>query len=477
MSNSELRLYLERYMFVGLCETWVESENILYLDKLKSWLSGYSCFVKGGMRVSKYGRCSGEIVLYVKNDVIANGCYKEVAKYCKFGIFLLFDNSFMNTERYILVCCAYVKPENSNIYKSLDEKNGVEILENTLLELKAEYDDPYVILMGDLNSRTGDLHDYVINDEVDFLPVEMYDSDKFSISRQAKDTVTNTFGYSLIDLCKHLSIHILNGRSENDSNGEFTFYANETCSTIDYALMSSELFKYEYNFSVKRLDKRCYDSDHLPLELSLNCFKDKIISEAPSGEACETTAYTRILWNDNYKQEYLDTLNTREVCFMFDEFNELLKNSDTEEALKKLECTLFHAAKSMTVENIGTKSKQKSGVPWWDAELTAIKQRKNRELRLFRKFRSDSYLQSYLKQKKMFKMSYRTKEQNYKKENGEVLANCKTNSREFWNKLKMLRTQGRRQNESTINPSEWFDHFEKLLNIPVEIYRSKSIYY
>ena len=48
----------------------------------------------------------------------------------------------------------------------------------------------------------------------------------------------------------------------------------------------------------------------------------------------------------------------------------------------------------------------------------------------------------------MFKMSNRTKEQNYKKENGEVLANCKTNSREFWNKLKMLRT---------------------LLNIPVEI--------
>ena len=100
----------------------------------------------------------------------------------------------------------------------------------------------------------------------------------------------------------------------------------------------------------------------------MNCFKDKIISEAPSGEVCETTAYTRILWNDNYKQEYLDTLNTREVCFMFDEFNELLKNSDIEEALKKLECALFYAAKSMTVESISTKSRQKSGVPWWDAE-------------------------------------------------------------------------------------------------------------
>ena len=48
---------------------------------------------------------------------------------------------------------------------------------------------------------------------------------------------------------------------------------------------------------VKLLDKRCYDSDHLPLELSLNCFKDKIISESPSGEVCETTAYTRILWH------------------------------------------------------------------------------------------------------------------------------------------------------------------------------------
>ena len=124
------------------------------------------------------------------------------------------------------------------------------------------------------------------------------------------------------------------------------------------------------------------------------------------------------MWNDNYKQEYLDTLNTREVCFMFDEFNELLKNSDTEEALKKLECTLFHAAKSMTVENIGTKSKQKSGVPWWDAELTAIKQRKNRELRLFRKFRSDSYLQSYLKQKKCSKCQTELKNKTIKRKMG-----------------------------------------------------------
>ena len=37
----------------------------------------------------------------------------------------------------------------------------------------------------------------------------MYDSDKFSLSRQAKDAVTNTFGNSLLDLCKHLNFHML----------------------------------------------------------------------------------------------------------------------------------------------------------------------------------------------------------------------------------------------------------------------------
>ena len=66
---------------------------------------------------------------------------------------------------------------------------------------------------GDLNARTGNANDYLIDDGVDFLPqMEWYDVSNFTIPRTSEDNIINNFGRSLLTLCQELDIHIVNGR-------------------------------------------------------------------------------------------------------------------------------------------------------------------------------------------------------------------------------------------------------------------------
>ena len=49
---------------------------------------------------------------------------------------------------------------------------------------------------------------------------------------------------TLIELCKTLGIHMLNGRIFNDKTGNFTSTANDGSSLVDYFIVSSNLFSY-----------------------------------------------------------------------------------------------------------------------------------------------------------------------------------------------------------------------------------------
>jgi hypothetical protein len=68
------------------------------------------------------------------------------------------------------------------------------------------------------------------------------DNDENSASRSSKDTVINTFGRSLLNLCYLLDCLILNGYCPGDNEGEFTFVSPNGSSVIDYFIMSEDLF-------------------------------------------------------------------------------------------------------------------------------------------------------------------------------------------------------------------------------------------
>ena len=70
-----------------------------------------------------------------------------------------------------------------------------------------------------------------------------------------------------------LDVHILNGRTTGDINGEITFTANEGCSIVDYNIASFDLFKHVERFSVENMDY----SLHFPLSCTL-LFKLAVVS-------------------------------------------------------------------------------------------------------------------------------------------------------------------------------------------------------
>ena len=337
------------------------------------------------------------------------------------------------------------------------------MLQDMLVDTRTKHD-CQIIIMGDMNSRTANLDDFIFNDNMKYIPVNFYKNSDFALLRNNADKETNNFGHSVLNMCKHLDIHIVNGRSKSDQNGEFTYYGNDSCSTIDYALMSSELFSYDYDFIVKPLDEKCYDSDHLPIQLTIKNFRAQdVVTSRKEGS---TKSYTKVCWNRNFRDEYLYHIRGRECMNMLNSACLSLDLNNIDKAVSDFESVLFKAAASMIAQNVGNNIKGRA-IPWWDSELSTLKQKRNKQLRIFRKHRLKCQLNLYLALKKEFKILYRKKEFNYRKKRRDLLVKHKRGSNEFWRAVKILSAGQRTQ--SYISSNEWFDHFSNLLNMEVKV--------
>ena len=70
--------------------------------------------------------------------------------------------------------------------------------------------------------------------------------------RQNFDNIVNDHGKQLLDLCKTCDLRILNGRSKGDTLGKFTFHSINGISTVDYIIVSHDLFTSVQGFAVKQ---------------------------------------------------------------------------------------------------------------------------------------------------------------------------------------------------------------------------------
>ncbi|CAC5420357.1 unnamed protein product [Mytilus coruscus] len=104
-----------------------------------------------------------------------------------------------------------------------------------------------IVLIGDLNARTGQRADYIVNDSdhinnfdgFDLLP-ENYITDS-EIKRNNQDTSVNTVGTKLLDMCLSSRLRLLNGRFLGDSLGYYTYMSSNGFSTVDYAVVIESL--------------------------------------------------------------------------------------------------------------------------------------------------------------------------------------------------------------------------------------------
>ena len=225
-----LHSYIRRFDIFGMCETWARNEH-----EFENFMTDYTHFDFVRKRSRFARRNSGGVTVLVKIFFVESGLIKRIYRHFEECVVLQFKGSLFDIGKDIIMVFAYVSPEHSPIY-SFNSNNGIDILSDKILELTSMYTDAAIFVAGDLNSRIKDLCDFIPNDCVNYIfsgNIE-FPSDSFDMSRTSKDTVCNNFGLSLIDLCCTFNIHIFNGRLFNDKNGEYTCFANNGASVVDY---------------------------------------------------------------------------------------------------------------------------------------------------------------------------------------------------------------------------------------------------
>ena len=118
----------------------------------------------------------------------------------------------------IMMGITYLSPENSTYSKKHSPDKTWEILRSEVGRYRKDYK---ISLIGDFNSRTGQLLDYVQNDDNRFVDLpDDYVIDHEVCKRTNQDDSVNDFGKTLIDLCRMCELRILNGRIFGDTGGE-----------------------------------------------------------------------------------------------------------------------------------------------------------------------------------------------------------------------------------------------------------------
>lgn len=166
--------------------------------------------------------------------------------------------------------------------------------------------------------------DYIVEDDPYYTFGEhtAYPADEFTMPRNNKDSdFSNTYGLSLMELCCTFNVHLLNGRLFNNKDGNFTCFANNGTSVVDYMIASTALFPKFSNVGVTSFDI----SDHLPIYCSLT------LGIRPSNEplneiqTTETHAWERYKWNleikDTFLKSFRENFRKFEDNFSIDEIS------------------------------------------------------------------------------------------------------------------------------------------------------------
>ncbi|VDH99461.1 Hypothetical predicted protein [Mytilus galloprovincialis] len=113
-----------------------------------------------------------------------------------------------------------------------------------------------ILLVGDLNARTGSEKDYIDGDSTSHVPLfdENYDVDCFTEERVSKDLITDSRGKNLLEFCIGNQLRILNGRMCGDSTDK------KNVNDATYSIHS--IYEKVCKVSLKKKKKRVKTCNH-----------------------------------------------------------------------------------------------------------------------------------------------------------------------------------------------------------------------
>ena len=169
-----------------------------------------------------------------------------------------------------------------------------------------------MLIVGDLNARVANKLDFIDNEDrihdnlLDILPTD-YIHDYY-LNRNSIDTIFNSQGQQLLDLCIASQLRILNGRFLGDALGNMTCFKPNGASTVDYALASVGLMKAVNYFQTLNPS---YLSDHVQIVVHLKCNLAGILE--PSNDLNSNKINSSYKWENISKEKMLIALEQNDV--------------------------------------------------------------------------------------------------------------------------------------------------------------------
>ncbi|CAG2257164.1 unnamed protein product [Mytilus edulis] len=284
-------------------------------------ISNYNTFSKIRKKKKKARRHSGGIIVYYKKE-IAKGITNINGTKSQNRLWLKLEKEFFGFKEDLYLCALYIPPINSNYFE-----NDYSFLENEISTFARQ---GKILLMGDMNARTGKCPDFITGDSCQInnfdaknLIPNYYEVDT-EISRNNQDNVTNVQGKSLLELCIASRLRILNGRFIGDSLGYYTYMSINGYSAVDYALISESLLSSVKYF---KTDDFTYLSDHVQIQLTLNC-NIKQTFDLKSHIEKKWKYFKRYKWTENSHNLLLKALMSEHIKndIMKFELNEYQEN-------------------------------------------------------------------------------------------------------------------------------------------------------
>lgn len=277
---------------------------------------------------------------------------------------------------------------------------------------------------GDFNARIGEEETAYVNGE-----------QEEEAGRRSKDKVRNMEGETLLRLTEERAWTILNGNSEGDREGEYTYIRGRGASVIDYAIVNIEGVEKINKFRV---------GNRIEAELP-PAFRggSKVEKKGAKKRIEESIEKVVTVWNVEGIQRYKEQL-----------VNIKFKERKVESKWEKLKATVEGC---MVKKKVQVKIWKLGHHFWWDRKCT---KEKRKVAGCFKKWKKGTISrEAYLGKKKEFRTLCERKETAKKEKEWKEIREVKT-EKQIWKYI----NKERGKESKGITMEEWEQHFITLLN-------------
>lgn len=408
---------------ICLSETWHTNESL----NLPKFLRGFGPIYQSLAEKDKTrGRGSGGLIILIRNNdkYISN----LIEQSC---LWLIIDLKIRGTNLKYIIFFTYLKPSlGTNCINRLCES-----LEN-ILELY-KYHQCFVI--GDFNSHIGQLNQ--LTEDIVLAP-NVFDT------RISLHNATNTRGIKLVENMELMGLYTLNGRTQGDIPGKFTFLNENGSSTIDLAWANIEGGQNVSHFSIT---PTLSSSPHSVCKIYVGKIKEK--QNTQEAQLTLDVAQYEVLFKFNAEK-------ILEYQLKLDQLRNIYFNSNSIEDLSKnLELAIKEAASASGMlkikNNAYNKKSQNIHKPWFNEECKIRKYNCKTSTKKLNKEFSEANLNNFLTNKKIYSKVKNLAKNTYFKQIKDNLTKVENNS-EFWKTIKLLKSKGKQANEISVERWEKF---------------------